>query len=91
MTRAHVTAEFKARCGDPRTAIWRVYLRDDVRVHIDEVRGLGQFVEIESVGDAKDCDRLQRQAEAMAHALGLRPSDLVRGSYSDLLPEARHK
>jgi predicted adenylyl cyclase CyaB len=67
----------------------RVYLRDNVRVHIDDVRGLGHFVEIESVGAAKDFPRLQRQAEEMARVLGLRPKDLIRGSYSDLLIDAR--
>jgi len=67
----------------------RVYLRDNVRVHIDDVRGLGHFVEIESVGAAEDFPRLQRQAEEMAHDLGLRPRDLIRGSYSDLLLKTR--
>lgn len=168
MTRAHVTAEFKARCSDPRDAIhrvralgarwtgrerqidtyfriaegrlklretatraelvWyfrgdtlrskrsdvlmlrvsdpnsvketlsrdlgvkvvvdkvrRVYLKDNVRVHVDEVRDLGRFVEIEAVGQAKDFKKLQRQAEGMARVLGLRHSDMIRGSYSDLL------
>jgi len=69
----------------------RVYLRDNVRVHIDDVRGLGHFVEIESVGAAEDFPRLQRQAEEMARVLGLRPKDLIRGSYSDLLLGARKR
>jgi len=63
----------------------RIYLRENVRVHIDRVKGLGDFVEIESVGAATDFPRLKRQAEEMAHDLGLRPRDLIRGSYSDLL------
>ena len=67
----------------------RVYLRNNVRVHVDDVKGLGHFVEIESVGAAKDFPPLQRQAEEMARVLGLRPKDLIRGSYSDLLVDAR--
>ena len=63
----------------------RVYLKDNVRVHVDEVRDLGLFVEIEAVGQAKDFKKLQRQAEGMARVLGLRHSDMIRGSYSDLL------
>lgn len=67
----------------------RVYIRDNVRVHIDEVQGLGQFVEIESVGTPTEFPRLQRQAEEMAHVLRLQQSDLIRGSYSDLAASSR--
>lgn len=63
----------------------RIYLKQNVRVHLDEVRGLGTFVEIESVGTAKDFPRLKKQAEAMARTLELEQGDLVQGSYSDLL------
>ena len=63
----------------------RIYLKENVRVHIDDVRDLGQFVEIEAMGQAKNFKSLQKQAEEMAHVLGLRPPDLIRGSYSDLL------
>jgi adenylate cyclase, class 2 len=63
----------------------RVYLRQNVRVHLDEVRGLGTFVRIEAVGERREFPRLKRQAEEMARALGLSSDDLVRGSYSDLV------
>ena len=69
--------------------IRRVYLKQNVRIHLDKVRGLGTFVEIESVGPVKDFPRLKRQAEAMAEMLGLRRRDLIRGSYSDLLTQGR--
>jgi predicted adenylyl cyclase CyaB len=67
----------------------RVYLRENVRVHLDRVKGLGDFVEIDSVGAAGDFPRLQRQAEEMARDLGLQARDLVRGSYSDLLLQSQ--
>jgi adenylate cyclase, class 2 len=63
----------------------RVYLKQNVRVHLDQVRGLGAFVEIEAVGEPREFPRLKRQAEEMASALGLSSDDLVGGSYSDLL------
>ncbi len=69
----------------------RVYLKQNVRVHLDEVRSLGTFVEIESVGRAADFSRLKKQSEDMAEELGLRQSDLVRGSYSDLLLARRRR
>lgn len=65
--------------------IRRVYLRRNVRVHLDRVRGLGSFVEIEAVGRPQQFALLRRQAEEMAENLGLRRGDLVRGSYSDLM------
>jgi adenylate cyclase, class 2 len=63
----------------------RVYLKRNVRVHLDQVRGLGTFVEIEAVGEPREFPRLKRQAEDMARELGLDSADLTRGSYSDLL------
>lgn len=63
----------------------RIYLRGNLRVHFDQVRGLGTFVEIEAVGQPNEFDRLRRQAEEMARILELRRKDLLRGSYSDLL------
>ncbi len=69
----------------------RVYLKQNVRIHLDKVRGLGAFVEIESIGPAKDFPRLKRQAEAMAQMLGLQRRDLIRGSYSDLLLAKRRR
>lgn len=69
----------------------RIYLRDNVRVHFDRVRGLGDFAEIEAVGGSKGFSGLRRRSEAMAHALGLRRDDLVRGSYSDLVLAKRRR
>ena len=63
----------------------RAYRKENVRVHVDEVRGLGRFIEIEAVGRAESFKKLQRDAEEMARTLGLHRSDLIRGSYSDLL------
>lgn len=79
------TLGVKARVDKVR----RVYLRENVRIHIDQVKGLGDFVEIESVGAPADFPRLKAQAEEMAKVLGLRPNDLIRGSYSDLLLRGR--
>lgn len=67
----------------------RIYLRDNVRVHFDHVKGLGTFVEIEAVGSPREFSRLKEQAEETAGILGLRRGDLIRGSYSDLLLERR--
>lgn len=62
----------------------RVFLWQKYRIHLDEVEGLGTFIELEleSHGDSHDDrDRMQR---AMA-AFGIDDADCVRASYADLL------
>ncbi|HLH76146.1 MAG TPA: class IV adenylate cyclase [Candidatus Binataceae bacterium] len=63
--------------------LWRWH---NVRVHLDEVEGLGAFMEFEAQVDTVNDEALcqQRTHELMA-ALGLAPSDLIAGSYADLL------
>jgi homotetrameric cytidine deaminase len=65
----------------------RLLLYENVRIHIDDVAGLGAFVELEGVADP-DSD-LSREHELVARlreelALG----EPVAGSYSDLLLES---
>jgi homotetrameric cytidine deaminase len=61
-------------------------LADGVRIHLDRVEGLGDFVELEAVGhdDSAGIDRLRAE-------LRIADDSLVEGSYSDLAldgPEA---
>lgn len=62
-----------------------VYLVGQTRVHLDEVEGLGQFVELEVVLDkgqsAAEGRRIVRDLMAQ---LGLRQADLVEKAYIDL-------
>ncbi|WNJ17272.1 class IV adenylate cyclase [Pontibacter sp. G13] len=66
----------------------KIYFIQNVKFHIDEVRGLGSFVEIEaidldgSIGESK----LQEQCQHYLAAFEIPTSDLVSGSYSDLIP-----
>lgn len=63
-----------------------IYLHHNVRIHLDEVRGLGAFLEFEAVvGEAADDAQGRGQVEALTRRFGLQPEDLVAGSYSDLL------
>lgn len=66
----------------------RVYLVDRTRVHLDQVEGLGAFVELEVV--LRD-DEAPRDGEAVARelmaALGIQAGQLVTGAYLDLLAE----
>ncbi len=63
-----------------------LYLVGQTRVHLDDVQGLGHFMELEVVlregqGDAEG----QAIAEDLMKRLGVRTGDLVEGAYMDLL------
>jgi predicted adenylyl cyclase CyaB len=63
-----------------------IMLWDNVRLHFDEVEGLGAFLELEAVVDDRHDDATCRQQVAtLMQALGLAPDDLIRASYADLL------
>jgi adenylate cyclase class IV len=72
--------------GDPEAAI-RAGDRENVKVHLDTVTGLGSFVEIEAI----DLDGtlgpalLEAQCRRLMERLGVSEADLVPASYSDLL------
>ena len=66
-----------------------LYLAGQTRIHLDDVEGLGQFMELEVAlregqGDAEG----QAIAEAMMVRLGVRPEDLLEGAYMDLLEKS---
>jgi len=63
-----------------------LYLVGQTRVHLDDVQGLGQFMELEVVmregqGDAEG----QGIAEDLMASLGVERGDLIDGAYMDLL------
>ncbi len=68
-----------------------IYFIDNVKFHIDAVTGLGAFVEIEAI-DAENklgVDYLRGQCECYQALLGINDRDLLTGSYSDMMLEAR--
>jgi predicted adenylyl cyclase CyaB len=69
-----------------------LYWLQDTRVHLDRVRGLGDFVELEVVLD-KGRTPAQGQARAaeLMQRLGIADGDLVEGAYIDLLEEKGHE
>lgn len=63
-----------------------IYFIDNVKFHLDEVVGLGHFIEIEAIGDsAEERESLLAQCEAYMAYLGVQTEELVEDSYSDLL------
>ena len=63
-----------------------IYYIGNVKFHIDEVPGLGNFVEIEAGNmlAPKTKEELQHQCEFYIDAFGIKKEDLLTGSYSDM-------
>jgi adenylate cyclase class 2 len=67
----------------------RILLLDNVRIHLDDVEGLGTFLELEAVVDAAHDDaRCRAQVDALLAELGIGADRLIRASYAELLRAA---
>ncbi|MGZ9166018.1 MAG: class IV adenylate cyclase, partial [Anaerolineales bacterium] len=63
-----------------------LYLVGQTRIHLDDVEGLGQFMELEVVMQEGQSDAEgQTIAESLLDSLGVKRSDLLQGAYMDLL------
>lgn len=63
-----------------------LYLVGRTRVHLDEVEGLGPFLELEVVmAEDEPLSAGVAEADALMQALGVGPHQLVEGAYMDLL------
>jgi predicted adenylyl cyclase CyaB len=63
-----------------------LYLVGQTRVHLDDVEGLGQFMELEVVMREGQGDAEGREiAESLMASLGVERGDLLEGAYMDLL------
>jgi len=64
-----------------------IFLADNVRIHLDEVVGLGSFLEFEAVLSSDvDDDAGHAQLDRLSRRFGLLPADLLQGSYGELVP-----
>jgi predicted adenylyl cyclase CyaB len=63
----------------------RLYLVDRTRIHLDEVEGLGSFVELEVVlAEGESAAHGEDTARQIMKSLGIDESQLVEGAYVDL-------
>ena len=64
-----------------------IFLVDNVRIHLDRVAGLGEFVELEAVFDASaEAEPRERaKVDALMAKLGIAAEDLLEASYEGLL------
>jgi predicted adenylyl cyclase CyaB len=66
-----------------------LYLAGQTRIHLDDVDGLGQFMELEVVlQDGQSDAEGQSIAEELMARLGVQPEDLLEGAYMDLLEKS---
>ncbi|NNE28450.1 MAG: class IV adenylate cyclase [Saprospiraceae bacterium] len=70
----------------------KIFFIDNVKFHIDEVKGLGGFVEIEAsdLDSPRSPEELRQQCFHYLHELGIREEELQALSYSDLILEKSH-
>jgi predicted adenylyl cyclase CyaB len=63
----------------------RLYLADRTRIHLDEVEGVGSFVELEVVlAEGESAAQGVETARRVMKQLGVEESQLVEGAYVDL-------
>lgn len=61
-----------------------IYFASRVKIHLDRVRGLGKFVEVEAMSRGGGAQAARSQAVKFQKLFGITPVDLVAESYADL-------
>lgn len=61
-----------------------IYLAGNVKIHLDRVRGLGRFVEVEAVSRSGSLAKIRQQARKFQQLFQIPARDLVGQSYSDM-------
>ncbi len=67
----------------------KIYFSGNVKIHIDKVKDLGSFVEVEAIDETGngDIEKLREQCKWFVSFLGIKEYDFVAGSYSDMIIE----
>jgi ribonuclease HI len=68
----------------------RIYLLENVRIHLDEVKGLGRFIEFEAVVGEKHPEEACRESiRRLMRRFQIKKEDLLPASYSDMIMAAQ--
>ena len=67
----------------------KIFFIDNIKIHLDQVLKLGEFMEIEAIDETgeKGRDYLYNQCLELMEHFSIGKEDLVDCSYSDLLKE----
>jgi adenylate cyclase class 2 len=68
-----------------------IYFAGNVKIHLDRVRGLGTFLEVEAMTRTGDVKKVRAQALKFRKLFEITVSDIVPQSYSDLLMAKRSR
>ena len=66
-----------------------IYFVGNVKIHLDRVRGLGTFLEVEAMTRTGDIRKVRAQAVKFQKLFAISPKDIVPQSYSDLILKKR--
>ena len=66
-----------------------IYFVGNVKIHLDRVRGLGTFVEVEAMTRTGDIRKVRAQAAKFRKLFAIPTADIVPLSYSDLILKKR--
>jgi predicted adenylyl cyclase CyaB len=64
-----------------------IYFVGNVKIHLDRVRGLGTFLEVEAMTRSGDIKKVRAQAVKFQKLFAISPADIVPQSYSDMTLE----
>jgi predicted adenylyl cyclase CyaB len=62
-----------------------IYFVKNVKIHLDRVRQLGKFLEVEAISRKGDVKKIRSQARQFQELFGITAKDIVAESYSDLI------
>ena len=62
-----------------------IYFVKNVKIHLDRVRQLGEFLEVEAISHVGDVKKIRSQARQFQKLFGITAKDIVAESYSDLI------
>jgi predicted adenylyl cyclase CyaB len=68
-----------------------IYFVGNVKIHLDQVRGLGTFVEVEAMTRSGDIQKVRAQATKFRKLFAVSPQDIEPLSYSDLILQKRSR
>jgi adenylate cyclase class IV len=69
----------------------QIYFVGNVKIHLDNVRRLGRFVEVEAISRSGKVGRAREQARRFQKLFGISPKDILSQSYSDMVVrKSRH-
>ncbi len=62
-----------------------IYFVKNVKIHLDRVRQLGRFLEVEAISRTGNVKKIRSQARQFQELFGVAPKDIVPESYSDMI------